>query len=151
MGKHSGDGKNTAVYIQTDERKCLLWNLLAAWTATDFYKGLWFLKQSYLLDFQNRRNTQQAVITDPLSIQPVSLWISTVYTKCRGTSWNWSTDNQWHKQGARPKGTQDIRLSQVSHIACRSILKHVYYGSAHFIWLLLDLIIRTQQRLEEQV
>ncbi len=25
--------------------------------------------------------------------------------------------NQWHKQGVRPKGTQDIRLSQVSHIA----------------------------------
>ncbi len=46
---------NTAVYIQTDERKCLL----AARTATNFYKGLWFLKQSYLLDFQNRRNIQQ--------------------------------------------------------------------------------------------
>ncbi|KAL0153718.1 hypothetical protein M9458_050996, partial [Cirrhinus mrigala] len=25
--------------------------------------------------------------------------------------------NQWHKQGTRPKGTQDIRLSQVSSIA----------------------------------
>ncbi len=59
---------NTAVYIQTDERKCLL----AARTATNFYKGLWFLKQSYLLDFQNRRNIQQTVTTDPLSIQPVS-------------------------------------------------------------------------------
>ncbi len=59
---------NTAVYIQTDERKCLL----AARTATNFYKRLWFLKQSYLLDFQNRRNIQQTVTTDPLSIQPVS-------------------------------------------------------------------------------
>ncbi|XDV16393.1 hypothetical protein PO909_016130 [Leuciscus waleckii] len=25
--------------------------------------------------------------------------------------------NRWHKQGARPKGTRDIRLSQASHIA----------------------------------
>ncbi len=30
------------------------------------------LEQSYLLDFQNRRNIQQMVTTDPLSIQPVS-------------------------------------------------------------------------------
>ncbi|KAL0172272.1 hypothetical protein M9458_002382, partial [Cirrhinus mrigala] len=59
---HSGDGKTQLPTFNRRERKCLFslfWNLLAAQTATDFYKGLWFLKQSYLLDFQNRRNTQQ--------------------------------------------------------------------------------------------
>ncbi|KAL0147979.1 hypothetical protein M9458_056706 [Cirrhinus mrigala] len=85
MGKHS-------CLLSTDEKKN------ASSASSGFYllhklpqtsTSLWFLKQSYLLDFQNRRNTQQTVVTDPLSIQP----------------------------GARPKGTRDIRLSRVSHIA----------------------------------
>ncbi len=74
--------------------------------------------ESYLLDFQNRWNTQQIVITDPLSIQAGESCESQQFIP--SVEEQAETDrqtNRWHKQGARPKGSQDIRLSRVSRIA----------------------------------
>jgi len=50
--------ENTTSYIEKNKR--LFWNLLSALTATDFYRGLQFLKQSYMRDHQIRWNTQQS-------------------------------------------------------------------------------------------
>ncbi len=58
---HSGDGK---IQLSTFEQ-----------TRENASSGIYLLHelpQTFTKDFQNRRNTQQMVITDPLSIQPVS-------------------------------------------------------------------------------
>ncbi len=57
----------------------------------------------------------------PLSIQPVSpVNLVNLNSFIPSVEEQADTDrqtNQWQKQGARPKGTRDIRLSRVSHIA----------------------------------
>ncbi len=56
--------------------------------------------------------------TDPLSIQPVSpVNLNSFIPSVEEQAKTDRRTNRWHKQGARPKGSRDIRLSRVPRIA----------------------------------